>query len=225
MKNGTAALLGLALAIFVFGLTSPGVAGDASKNDVVPRSEVKFIPLNPARGDKSPQSGRLWGDIRTGVPSGMLVVFRNKCKGADIELRLRNVSSAVMEVLTLARLDEVFEIVGGGDDEGDAHSLRHSHGGYEHLHHHHHHHDAAGDETQEDDHDGFDHLPIDLKAVWTTSRSQQAEPPPVFPPAICVAMVIADCRPGECRGVPPPLVGPPDPTRQLRQIRSNVLLV
>jgi hypothetical protein len=111
-----------------------------------------------------------------------------------------------------------------GDEAGDAHSLRHSHGSYEHLHHHHHD-DAADDESHDDDHDGFDHLPIDLKAVLSAPRSRQAEAPPVFPPAACVDPVMTDRRAGECRGVPPPRAGPPDPTRQLRQIRSNVLLV
>lgn len=43
--------------------------------DLVERSEVTFIPLNPARGDKGPRAGALWGDIRKDVPSGMLVKF------------------------------------------------------------------------------------------------------------------------------------------------------
>ena len=42
---------------------------------------------------------------------GMLVVFNKKCKAADIDLKFRNVTTAVMEVLALARLDEVFAIV------------------------------------------------------------------------------------------------------------------
>ncbi|MCY4047581.1 MAG: DUF4437 domain-containing protein [Candidatus Dadabacteria bacterium] len=42
---------------------------------VVLMSEVKWEQLNPARGDKSPKSGALWGD-RTGTgPSGFLVKF------------------------------------------------------------------------------------------------------------------------------------------------------
>ncbi|MEM9279398.1 MAG: DUF4437 domain-containing protein [Pseudomonadota bacterium] len=43
--------------------------------DVVPRGAVEFIPLNPARGDASPQAGVLWGDIRKDVPSGALITF------------------------------------------------------------------------------------------------------------------------------------------------------
>lgn len=43
--------------------------------DLIERSEVTFVPLNPARGKKGPQAGVLWGDIRQDVPSGMLVKF------------------------------------------------------------------------------------------------------------------------------------------------------
>lgn len=42
---------------------------------VVPASEVKWSPLNPARGDKGPQAGALWGDRRAAGPSGFLVRF------------------------------------------------------------------------------------------------------------------------------------------------------
>ncbi|MEM0989149.1 MAG: DUF4437 domain-containing protein [Pseudomonadota bacterium] len=45
--------------------------------EVVERAEVQFIPLNPARGDASPQAGVLWGDIRQDVPSGALITFAN----------------------------------------------------------------------------------------------------------------------------------------------------
>ncbi|MEM1264129.1 MAG: DUF4437 domain-containing protein [Pseudomonadota bacterium] len=38
-------------------------------------SEIEFIPLNPARGDASPQAGVLWGDIRVDTPSGVLLRF------------------------------------------------------------------------------------------------------------------------------------------------------
>lgn len=36
---------------------------------------VEFVPLNPARGDASPQAGVLWGDIRENVPSGAFLRF------------------------------------------------------------------------------------------------------------------------------------------------------
>lgn len=44
-------------------------------NEVVPNAELKYIPLNPARGDAAPQAGVLWGDIRKDVPSGVLLKF------------------------------------------------------------------------------------------------------------------------------------------------------
>lgn len=46
-----------------------------SKAEVVLRSNLKFVPLNPARGDAAPQAGVLWGDIRKDVPSGVLLKF------------------------------------------------------------------------------------------------------------------------------------------------------
>ncbi|MEM8983325.1 MAG: DUF4437 domain-containing protein [Pseudomonadota bacterium] len=36
---------------------------------------IDFVPLNPARGDASPQAGVLWGDIRSDGPSGVLLKF------------------------------------------------------------------------------------------------------------------------------------------------------
>ncbi len=43
--------------------------------DVVLTSEVKWEPLNPARGDKSPRAGTLWGDRNGTGPTGFLVEF------------------------------------------------------------------------------------------------------------------------------------------------------
>lgn len=48
---------------------------DKSGIEVVLASEVVFQPLNPARGDASPQAGVLWGDIAKNVPSGVLLKF------------------------------------------------------------------------------------------------------------------------------------------------------
>lgn len=42
---------------------------------VVTPDDVDYQPLNPARGDASPQAGVLWGDIREDVPSGVLLKF------------------------------------------------------------------------------------------------------------------------------------------------------
>ena len=43
--------------------------------ELVKRSDVTFIPLHPLRGDRGPQSGKLWGNIRENEPAGMLVTF------------------------------------------------------------------------------------------------------------------------------------------------------
>ena len=42
---------------------------------VVSVSEVNWEQLNPARGDKSPQAGTLWGDRKGTVPTGFLAKF------------------------------------------------------------------------------------------------------------------------------------------------------
>lgn len=42
---------------------------------VTTADQVSYQPLNPARGDASPQAGVLWGDITKNVPSGMLLKF------------------------------------------------------------------------------------------------------------------------------------------------------
>ncbi len=44
-------------------------------SEVISASEVKWELLNPARGDKSPQAGTLWGDRRGAVPTGFLAKF------------------------------------------------------------------------------------------------------------------------------------------------------
>jgi len=64
-------LVGFVLALAIAG----GTAHANPIVDVVPRQDVDFIPLNPARGDASPRAGVLWGDIREDVPSGALITF------------------------------------------------------------------------------------------------------------------------------------------------------
>ena len=44
-------------------------------SEVVLASEVRWEPLNPARGDKSPQATTLWGDRQGAVATGFLVKF------------------------------------------------------------------------------------------------------------------------------------------------------
>lgn len=59
---------------------------DAAKTEVVATIEnptnkiglskdIQFIPLNPARGDKSPQAGAIYGNIRKAVPTGYIGKF------------------------------------------------------------------------------------------------------------------------------------------------------
>ncbi|MEG9862931.1 MAG: DUF4437 domain-containing protein [Parvularculales bacterium] len=64
----------LSLVGFVFLLSSNTFASDPSK-ELVLQPEIKWSPLNPARGDKSPQAGQLWGDRTNQGPSGFLVKF------------------------------------------------------------------------------------------------------------------------------------------------------
>ena len=51
-----------------------GSQDDAAIN-VVTLSDVQWDQLNPARGDKSPLAGTLWGDRKGTVPTGFLVKF------------------------------------------------------------------------------------------------------------------------------------------------------
>ncbi|MEM7602928.1 MAG: DUF4437 domain-containing protein, partial [Verrucomicrobiota bacterium] len=46
-----------------------------SSPKIVPVSEVQWTPLNPARGDASPQAGTLWGDRAGSLQTGFLVKF------------------------------------------------------------------------------------------------------------------------------------------------------
>jgi len=43
--------------------------------EVILTSEVEWEQLNPARGNKSPQAGTLWGDRKGTMPTGFLVKF------------------------------------------------------------------------------------------------------------------------------------------------------
>ena len=48
---------------------------DESTTELVPFSEIEWEQLNPARGDKSPQAGTLWGNRKDTVPTGFLARF------------------------------------------------------------------------------------------------------------------------------------------------------
>ena len=78
------ALLTIALVFIVTaGYTSSRAASDnkaahstaEAAYKVISVSEVNWEQLNPARGDKSPQAGTLWGDRKGTVPTGFLARF------------------------------------------------------------------------------------------------------------------------------------------------------
>ncbi|MFY0614626.1 MAG: DUF4437 domain-containing protein [Hyphomicrobiaceae bacterium] len=65
------------LALIATAIVNTNAAAQSS-SELVLRSELKFISLNPARGDAAPQAGVLWGDIRKDVPSGVLLKFASE---------------------------------------------------------------------------------------------------------------------------------------------------
>ncbi|MEM7013908.1 MAG: DUF4437 domain-containing protein [Verrucomicrobiota bacterium] len=70
----------LVVLIFVGSRVLPLDAADADKPaaadiEIVQASEVKWTPLNPARGDKGPQAGTLWGNRAGREGTGFLVKF------------------------------------------------------------------------------------------------------------------------------------------------------
>ena len=82
MKNiRTFIALALAMFVTVWGITQAVSQGIETNPEVKPTaeillmSEVPWSPLNPARGDQSPQAGTLWGDRTGSGASGFLVKF------------------------------------------------------------------------------------------------------------------------------------------------------
>lgn len=75
----TVLILALAFALTVLGNTMVSSQSLAPKPEVTAEilqmSDVQWGPLNPARGDKSPKAGQLWGDRTGSGPSGFLVEF------------------------------------------------------------------------------------------------------------------------------------------------------
>ncbi len=74
MRRSIATLAATLVAVAGLG-TAQAAASGRPENKLVKRSDVEFIPLNPARGELGPKAGKLWGDIRADVPSGVLVKF------------------------------------------------------------------------------------------------------------------------------------------------------
>nr|WP_299410997.1 DUF4437 domain-containing protein [Acaryochloris sp. IP29b_bin.148] len=80
LKNiKTVFILALAFALTVLGNTLVSSQSLAPKlkatTEILLMSDVQWGPLNPARGDKSPKAGQLWGDRTGSGPSGFLVEF------------------------------------------------------------------------------------------------------------------------------------------------------
>ncbi len=78
MKRTVSIMMGAAVMLAAGCLDTadePELMGEGNDVTVIPVDEVTYQPLNPARGDASPQAGVLWGDITQDVPSGMLLKF------------------------------------------------------------------------------------------------------------------------------------------------------
>ena len=64
--------------LFVIALATVAAVNSAyagGSTELVLASEVEWEPLNPARGENSPQAGTLWGDRKGTVPTGFLARF------------------------------------------------------------------------------------------------------------------------------------------------------
>ena len=88
MPKLTPGLAAVAMAGLAACSATPEPAAERT-SEVVLTSEVEWGPLNPARGDRGPKAGTLWGD-RTGPgPSGFLVEFLD---GFESPPHIHNVS-------------------------------------------------------------------------------------------------------------------------------------
>ena len=67
-------VIGLLAACSGVGFERPSDAQINSITILTP-DQVDYVPLNPARGDRSPKAGVLWGDIRSDETSGVLLQF------------------------------------------------------------------------------------------------------------------------------------------------------
>ncbi len=72
-------------------------------NRVVLSSEIKWEKLNPARGEKSPQAGTIWGDRKGDVPTGFLAKFVD---GFSSPPHIHNVTYRAMVIKGLIHNDD-----------------------------------------------------------------------------------------------------------------------
>ncbi len=59
----------------IFALDNVSAFASSVGTEIKTAEDVEFIPLNPLRGDLSPRSGKLWGNIREDGSAGSLVTF------------------------------------------------------------------------------------------------------------------------------------------------------
>lgn len=72
-------------------------------NQVILSSEIKWEKLNPARGDKSPQAGTIWGDRKGKVSTGFLAKFVD---GFSSPPHIHNVTYRAMVIKGLIHNDD-----------------------------------------------------------------------------------------------------------------------
>jgi len=79
------------------------VADKKPTNQVVLSSEIKWEKLNPARGDKSPQAGTIWGDRNGELATGFLAKFVD---GFSSPPHIHNVTYRAMVIKGLIHNDD-----------------------------------------------------------------------------------------------------------------------
>lgn len=78
MTSRTFPSLFLSIALSLAGATTQAaVSKIKSGTATLPKPDVTWQSLNPARGNKSPQAGVFWGDIKGAEASGFLVKFKD----------------------------------------------------------------------------------------------------------------------------------------------------
>ncbi len=109
MEIGILKMKNILLRIFVLALTGTAIAQTPttdtikSKNEVVTEDQINWGWLNPARGDKSPAAGQLWGDRTKNEPSGFLVKFK---KGFSSPPHIHNITYRAVVIKGLLHNDD-----------------------------------------------------------------------------------------------------------------------
>tara|TARA_R110002049_G_scaffold152106_2_gene315980 strand:- start:11560 stop:12396 length:837 start_codon:yes stop_codon:yes gene_type:complete len=94
----------LSMAVFFTIYASATFASDVGPTyEVVLTSDVKWGALNPARGDKGPRAGNLWGDRTGSGPSGFLVKFE---EGFSSPPHIHNISYRGVVIRGLVHNDD-----------------------------------------------------------------------------------------------------------------------